>query len=119
MRFLLDENADYELATFVRSLGHDITTIVEDYTRSTEDPDILAIANRENRVIITNDKDFGELIFRRRLPNKGIILFRLGNEAVEIKQRWLLKVLAEHTHQIGQFIVITDRGIRVRRTPAS
>lgn len=64
MRFLLEENADYELATFVRSLGHDITTIVEDYTRSTEDPDILAIANRENRVIITNDKDFGELIFR-------------------------------------------------------
>lgn len=116
MRFLLDENADYELAVFVRALGHDITTIVEDYTRSIEDSDILAIANQENRVIITNDKDFGELIFRRQLLNKGIILFRLGDEALEIKQRWLLKVLTDHADQIGQFIVITDRGIRIRRT---
>lgn len=114
MRFLLDENADYPLAAFLASLGHDVTTIVDDYTRSTEDPDVLAIANKENRIVITNDKDFGELVFRRRLSHKGIILFRLGNEALNMKKQWLQRVLAEHTDQLDQFIVITDQGIRIR-----
>jgi len=116
MRFLLDENADHPLAAFIALLGHNVTTIVDDYTRSTEDPDVLAIANQENRVVITNDKDFGELVFRRGLPHKGIILFRLGNEALDLKKQWLQRVLADYADQLNQFIVITDRGIRIRHT---
>jgi hypothetical protein len=40
-----------------------------------------------------------------------------GDEVLEIKQQWIMKVLTDHTNQIGQFIVITDRGIRIRRLP--
>jgi predicted nuclease of predicted toxin-antitoxin system len=41
---------------------------------------VLAIATAEQRVLLTNDKDFGELIFRRRLPHAGVILFRLAQQ---------------------------------------
>jgi predicted nuclease of predicted toxin-antitoxin system len=79
-------------------------------------PDVLAIANEENRVIIANDKDFGELVFRRHLPHKGIILFRLGNEALDLKKQWLQRILTDYADQLNQFIVISDRGIRIRDT---
>ena len=78
MRFLLDENADERLADYLRRLGHDATTIRNDYTRSIEDRDVLAIALREQRILITNDRDFGELIIRERLAHAGAIYFRLS-----------------------------------------
>ncbi len=116
MRFLLDENADYSLAGFISALGHDVTNMTDDYTRSSADPDVLAIANRENRVVINNDKDFGELVFRLRLPHKGIILFRLGNETLDLKKQWLQRIFTEYADQLHHFMVITDRGIRIRGT---
>ena len=63
MRFLLDENADYELATFVRSLGHDITTIVEDYTRSTEDPDSSPLPTERTALLLPTTKILANLFF--------------------------------------------------------
>ena len=118
MRFLLDENADYALAGFIAALGHDVTSVTDDYTRSSADPDVLAIANRENRVVINNDKDFGELVFRQRLPHKGIILFRLGNEAIDLKKQWLQRIFADYADQLHHFMVVTDRGIRIRGSEA-
>lgn len=116
MRFLLDENADYSLAEFIAALGHNVTSITDDYIRSSADPDVLAIANRENRVVINNDKDFGELVFRLRLPHKGIILFRLGNKALDLKKQWLQRIFTEYADQLHHFMVINDRGIRIRGT---
>ncbi len=77
MRFLLDENADLPLGDFLKQLGHDVTSIAKDYTRSIDDEDVLSIAIRERRIVITNDKDFGALVYQRHLAHSGIILFRL------------------------------------------
>jgi predicted nuclease of predicted toxin-antitoxin system len=115
MRFLLDESADYPLAPFLRSLGHDTTSIVHDYPRSLKDTEVLGIAKAEDRILITNDKDFGELIFRRQFPHAGIILFRLTDEDLTVKKEWLVYLLNQHQHQLKQFIVISDRGVRIRR----
>jgi predicted nuclease of predicted toxin-antitoxin system len=104
MRFLLDESVDYPLASFVRSLGHDTTAIAHDYPFALKDTEVLGIATAEQRVLITNDKDFGELIFRRRLPHAGVILFRLKH------------VLDHYADQLDQFIVISDHGIRIRHS---
>ncbi len=116
MKFLLDESADYPLAEFLQSLGHDVTAIVHDYPRALKDRDVLAIAVREQRIVITNDRDFGELVFRQRLAHSGIILFRLGAEDLETKKRWLENVLTHYHSHLTQFIVVTERGVRVRRT---
>lgn len=116
MKFLLDESADYPLAPYLRELGHDATAIVHDYPRSIHDRDVLSLANAEERVLITNDRDFGELIFRQQRPHHGVIFFRLGEESLPTKARWLAHVLANHGQRLEErrFLVVTDRGVRIR-----
>jgi len=116
MRFLLDESADYPLARFLEELGHDVTAIAHDYPSALKDRDVLARALQEQRILITNDRDFGELISRRRLPHAGVILLRLGLEDLSTKQAWLAYVLEHHARDLTEFVVVTDSGIRVRRT---
>ena len=113
-RFILDESADLPLRTHLRAGGHDVTAIAHDYPGALADEDVLAIAVAEDRILITNDRDFGELVFRRQLPHRGVILFRLGNEAIPIKMRWLDHVLDAYADRLREFIVVTDRGVRVR-----
>ena len=116
MKFLLDESADFPLAAFLRNQGHDVTAIAHDYPHALSDREVLAIAVAESRILITNDNDFGELIFRRRLAHAGVVLFRLGAESLQTKQLWLSYVLANHAQELQHFIVITDSGVRVRKT---
>ena len=115
MRFLLDENADYTLVAFLQELGHDVTSIAHDYPAALKDTQLLSIAASEQRILITNDKDFGELIVRRQLPHAGVLLFRLADEEVVTKQNWLVHMLTHYADQLDRFIVISDAGIRIRR----
>lgn len=115
MKFLLDESADFPLAAHLASLGHDVTAISHDYPGAISDREVLAIAQTEQRILITNDHDFGELVFRRQLPHAGVILFRLGAEDLAIKVRWLDYAITRYADRLDQFMVITERGIRVRR----
>lgn len=78
MKFLLDESAEFRIAAFLTNQGHDVKTIVREYTPGLPDSEVLAIARHEQRILITNDRDFGELIFRQILPHSGVIYFRLG-----------------------------------------
>lgn len=122
MRFLLDESADYPLGAHLTQLGHDVTAIAHDYPQAMKDWNVLAQANEEQRILITNDRDFGELVVRQRLPHCGVIFFRLAEESIPTKIKWLNHVLANYTEHLQRqrFLVITSRGVRVRqvtRTP--
>ena len=116
MRFLLDESADFPLAAFLQDLGHDVTSIAHEYPHALQDRAVLEIAFREQRILVTNDRDFGELVVRRRLTHAGIILFRLKNEDLSAKQAWLAHALENYADQLRQLLVITQGGIRVRRS---
>jgi predicted nuclease of predicted toxin-antitoxin system len=118
MRFLLDESADFTLANRLKKLGHDVTAVAHDYPQALEDFEVLAIAVREQRILITNDLDFGELIFRQRLPHTGVILLRLEAFDLPAKIARIDGVLADYADQLGNFVVLTERGIRVRRSPS-
>ncbi len=85
MKFLFDENADRPLAEYLTSVGHDVTAVGRNYPHSIADVDILAITRREGRIVVTNDHDFGELVFFRQLPHAGVILFRLEDESLAVK----------------------------------
>src|SRR5690242_17596332 len=115
MKFLLDESADYPLRAFLERLGHDVTAIAHDYPHAIKDREVLAIAYSEQRILITNDRDFGELIFRQRLPHAGVILIRLENENLAIKSEWLSRILTEYRSELQYFLVITERGVRIRK----
>jgi len=117
MTFLLDENVEYRIATFLRDEGHDVTTIVEDYTRSIDDREVLHLAQTEGRILITNDRDFGELIFSQQLPHTGVIYFRLPLDTAAVdKIARLREMLASHQADLGSFIVVAPAAIRVRGT---
>ena len=116
MKFLLDANVEYRLATFLTSLKHDVKTIARDYPHSLPDQEVLALAVQEKRILLTNDRDFGELIFHQHHPHYGVILFRLKNtKDIQVKINWLQTVLQTHHASIHEYIVITSQGIRVRR----
>lgn len=87
MEFLLDQSADFRLAAFLRERSHDVTAIGEDYPSGLADEEVLAIAEREGRALITSDLDFGELVVRYESALAGVILFRFDETDVELKRR--------------------------------
>ncbi len=115
MRFLLDQSAEARIATFLTEHGHDATRVARDYPAGIPDERVLAIARAEGRILITNDKDFGELVFRRGLPHAGVILFRFPLDATaQEKITALQRLLASHPTELDRFVVLTPQGVRVR-----
>ena len=89
MRILADENMDEQTVATLRVAGHDTLWVKEEHP-STPDRDVLGSATRESRLLITYDKDFGEISQRRRQPaHYGIILFRIS-DAIPVNERAVL-----------------------------
>jgi predicted nuclease of predicted toxin-antitoxin system len=101
------------LAAFLEAEGHDVAICGRDHPYALDDRDILAIAFAERRIVLTNDKDFGDLVVRDRLPHAGVIMFRLGYASVDVRLAHLQRVLIDHATQLDQFIVVSHQGIRV------
>jgi len=116
MKFLLDANVEYRLATYLLSLGHDVKTIAHDYPSALADQEVLSIAVKEMRVLITNDRDYGELIFRQHLSHSGIIYFRLKNSKdISGKLHWLQTVLQTHKDNLHEYLVVTPNCVKIRK----
>jgi predicted nuclease of predicted toxin-antitoxin system len=116
MKFLLDESADSRLSVYLSDHGHDVTVIAREYPHALSDREVLSIGRQEERTLITNDRDFGELVFRLRLPHSGVILFRLRTTALATKTSRLDYVITHYTAHLNNFLVVTDRRVRVRRS---
>jgi predicted nuclease of predicted toxin-antitoxin system len=115
MRGIVDESTGVVVARWLRSLGHDVLSIRED-SPGMVDEEILTLAVRENRVVITNDKDFGDLVFRDGQVHRGVILLRLADDRTPAKIAALERLLAELPDDLQEcFVVVTERGIRVTR----
>lgn len=117
MRILADENCPGDLVDALRAAGHDVLWIRTD-APGIADPAILARAQAENRVVLTFDKDFGELAFRHRLPAKaGIFLCRLRGLRPAPLVAHVLGALASRSHWAGHFTVLTEQQIRTIPLP--
>jgi predicted nuclease of predicted toxin-antitoxin system len=114
VRFLLDQSADARLIPHLQSLGHDATRIGREHAHGLPDEQVLRIANREQRVLIAADLDFGDLVVRLKQPHAGVILFRLEATDIATKIQRLDDVLREYADQLDRFIIVTLRSIRVR-----
>lgn len=112
MRILADENCPSDLVDALVKSGHDVIWIRTD-SPGVKDPDILARAQTEKRIVLTFDKDFGELAFRNQLPaESGIILCRLHGLSPSRLVHIVLTALATQPNWIGYFSVITEKRIR-------
>ena len=114
MKILADENIDYPIIKLLREEGFEVFSIFEE-NRSVNDQTVLEIANQLNAILLTNDKDFGDLVIRQRLPHKGIILLRLTNKNLAENTQIIINVLKTyHTQLSNQFTVIRDKHIKIR-----
>jgi predicted nuclease of predicted toxin-antitoxin system len=117
MHFLANENVTATVIRELRQRGHDVLSVKESM-RSEADDVILARAQAEKRIVVTHDKDFGELAFRSQLPAScGIILVRLTGADRDNDNRRILEALESRSDWAGHFAVVTDDRIRVRPLP--
>lgn len=114
MKFLLDEDIGKLVTEFLRNKGHDVKSAIEDL-RGFPDQEILQIACKEERVLITLDQDFGRMIYQTHSPHQGVILLRLKKEYQEA----IIKILEKVIEQVGpglknKFTIVTEEKIRIR-----
>jgi hypothetical protein len=118
VRLFANENFPRAAIEALRARGHDVAWVPE-VCPSTEDTEILTIATREGRILVTLDKDFGELAFRSGLPaNSGIILFRLPPDPALVTEV-ATKVLSAGADFAGRFVVVELGRIRERPLPSA
>lgn len=112
MRFLVDESTGPAVAEWLRRQGHEVFSVY-DQARGMDDNDIIQKASIENWILMTNDKDFGEKVYRERRPHKGVILLRLDDERTDVKIETIKRLLESYAKRLpGQFVVVTEASIR-------
>jgi hypothetical protein len=114
MRWLVDECVDAELVNQLRHRGDDVVYVAADGSGAT-DPQVLLRAREEDRVLLTEDKDFGDLVFRFRLALPGVILLRILPEDRAIKWDRLSAAIEQFgIGLIGRYVVVEKSRMRSR-----
>ena len=117
MRFLADENVPRSVISALRERGHDVLAVRE-VLQGADDQTLLRRAQGDARIVLTFDKDFGELAFRARLPATcGVILFRLAGASLDEDLARTLAAVESRGDWTGFFAVVTDTLIRLRALP--
>jgi predicted nuclease of predicted toxin-antitoxin system len=117
MRILADENVTRTVIAGLRAKGHEVLSVKESL-RGEKDDAILARAQAEKRIVLTHDKDFGELAFRIGLPAEcGVILLRLSGTNPDADNQRAPDAIESRTDWDGHISVITEERIRVRSLP--
>ena len=119
MRFLVDESTGPAVAAWLRQQGHEVFSVYDE-ARGMEDDTIIKKAATESWILMTNDKDFGEKVYRERRPHKGVVLLRLDDEraAVKIKTvKQLLESYADRLPENSSSLRRTASGLQVHRRP--
>lgn len=116
-RLICDENIPAGAIQALRDRGHDVVAIRES-AHGASDSTILARAQIESRIVITQDKDFGELAFRAGLPARcGIILFRLCGDNPQDRIRRMCEAIETRIEWSGHLTLVTDDTVRARPLP--
>jgi predicted nuclease of predicted toxin-antitoxin system len=115
VKFLADEGVDRQIVETLRQSGHQVLYVAEMEPGIT-DESVLALANRESALLLTADKDFGEMAFRQRLHMHGIVLIRLAGLSPIRKAETVASAVNQHAGELPHaFTVITPGICRVRR----
>ncbi len=115
MRFLADESVDRQIVDRLRQAGHAVHYIAE-MDPGVSDDIVLQLANQEADLLVTADKDFGELIFRQGRFTRGILLVRLAGLSPLEKGHLVAVAISQYGAELpGAFAVLTARTLRIRR----
>jgi len=115
MNLLADEGVERQIVERLREVGHTVLYIAE-MEPGIHDDVILARANASHALLVTLDKDFGELVYRQGLVHAGVILLRLGGLLPETKANLVAEVLEQHGVEMAQaFSVVAPSSVRIRK----
>lgn len=115
MRFLVDECTGPAVARWLRESGHEVFSVFEQ-ARGLDDEAVIRKAFAEDWILVTNDKDFGNKVFRERRAHHGVIFLRLDDERTLNKIATLRRLLEEYQDRLAdRFIVVTEKQVRFAR----
>lgn len=113
MKILADENISRLLVERLRQEGHEVLYIME-IARGSNDPTVLELASQQGALLVTDDKDFGELVFHQHLQASGVLLIRLATLQPSQEIEVVVQVIREYGDKLLKaFTVIMPRGIRI------
>lgn len=111
-RFIADVNVEKAVVEFLRGEGCDVKW-VPDLDCEMDDENLLRLANKERRILLTNDKDFGELTFLQGKLSVGVILIRVKGQKTNDKVKIIRKMLKDHGNQLlNHFVVVSKTKFR-------
>lgn len=113
MRFLADESCDFSVVRALRAAGHDVQAVA-DLASGSDDAVVMDWALREERVLLTEDKDFGQLVYAHSHQTCGVILIRYPATARKILPQVVVALISEIGEEIAvQFVVMSPGRVRI------
>ena len=117
LRFLADESCDFAVVHALRVEGFDVYAVAEVMTRS-DDQALIEQAGRERRVLLTEDKDFGWLVFVSQADSAGVILIRFPGDIRDALTKTIVDLVqAQGDALYGAFVVVQPGHTRIRHMP--
>lgn len=113
MRFLADESCDFAIVSALRNAGHDVSAVCE-VVRGAEDSVVVELARSEQRILLTEDKDFGQLVFAAARQSAGVIFIRWPVSARRTLGAALVDLVAKNGESLhGAFAVVEPGRVRL------
>ena len=114
MRLVADESVEFLVVAALRIAGHEVYSIAEE-DHGIADEEVLGLAFERGEVLLTEDKDFGELVFSHDRPHRGVVLFRMHGMRPHDKTARIVMLFSVHGHEFPNAITtVRPRTIRIR-----
>ena len=114
MNLIADESVDFGIISGLRKGGFEIYAIIEESPGIT-DQEVIEIAISRNGLLITEDKDFGELTYRLKHKHKGILLIRLSDIPRKERINLVIELIKKYSDKLeNKFSVLTKKGLRIK-----
>ena len=115
MNLMADECVDRQIVDYLRNEGHEVIYTAE-VSPSISDDALLERANQKEALLVTSDKDFGELVFRQNCISSGVLLLRLAGLSQIEKARIISSVIRNHSKELPQSFTAVSAGmVRIRK----
>lgn len=117
LRFLADEGCDFAVVRALREAGFDVVAVCEIMTHS-NDSDIIKLSHAENRILLTEDKDFGWLVFVSHADSAGVVLVRFPGNARSSLPGAVVRLAEKHASDLqNAFVVLEPNRVRFSQKP--
>ena len=117
LRFLADESCDFAIVRALRAEGCDVLAVSE-VTQRSDDRELIDLAHRERRILLTEDKDFGWLVYVSHADSSGVILIRYPGNARRTMVQTIRRVSKEQGERLLEaFVVVQPGHVRISHSP--